>query len=438
MITNIRLWFSLMVVLAGTSFLSGQSIKTITEDGAWCWFSDPRAIYAGKEGNRQVITGWVTKEGDIEAASLNLTSGQISKKVIYPDLQEDDHDNPAFLELPDHRILSMFTWHGGKNGVIQSTTREPGDINTFEKPVVFKPKTDALLEKYKRETYTYANPFRLTEENNKIYAFGRWIGYKPNMITSTDNGKTWSDPQVVITSPELDTNNRPYVKYYSDGKSRIHLVFTDGHPRVEPLNSVYYCYYENGAFWRANGEQICTVDQLPFHPSDATVVYQATEEKGRSWVFDIAADDKGYPVIAYSRYPRLKVHDYYYARYDGTEWHDHKIIYSGPWFPEDVPDKTQREVNYSAGLTLDPVDPSVIFFSHVIDGIFEISRGETPDYGKHWGVTAVTRNSKYDNVRPFAPRYQQAGDKKMVFWMQNRSYIHYTDYDSSIKYMEFP
>src|SRR5690606_34494916 len=126
---------------------------------------------------------------------------------------------------------------------------------------------------------------------------------------------TWSEPRVVITSPEIDINNRPYVKYYSDGKSRIHMIFTDGHPAVEPLNSVYYCYYENGAFWKAGGEKICTVDELPFHPSDATVVYQATEEKGRAWIFDITADESDNPVIVYTRYPRVKTHDYYYARY---------------------------------------------------------------------------------------------------------------------------
>ena len=418
--------------------LSGQSVKTLTEDGAWCWFSDPRAIYAGDPEHRNIVTGWVTKSGDIEVTSLNIHSGKITKQIIYPELQVDDHDNPAFLELPDHRILTQFAWHGGDKGVIQNTTSRSQDITSFGENVVFKPKTDELLELYKRETYTYANPMKLSEEGNKIYSFGRWVGFKPNMITSSDNGQTWSPPRVVITSPELDINNRPYVKYYSDGKSRIHLVFTDGHPAVEPTNSVYYCYYENDAFWKSDGQKICNVDELPFHPTDATVVYQATEERGRAWIFDISADAQGRPVILYSRYPRIKQHDYYYTRWDGHGWHDHRIIYSGPWFPEDVHGERQRELNYSGGLTLDPVDPSVIYFSHVIDGVFEISRGETPDYGKTWGITPVTRHSQYDNVRPYVPRYQKTRDKKMVLWMQNKSYIHYTDYDSSILFMEFP
>ncbi len=428
----------LLIILPLSTSLSGQSIETMTDDGAWCWFSDPRAIYSGEEDNRMIVTGWVTSKGDVEVASLNLKTGEKKSNVIYAGLEIDDHDNPSLAELHDHRILTQFTWHSSNKGVIQNITTSPSDVTTFGPNKVFKPRIEALLEKYKRETYTYANPFRLAEENNKIYSFGRWIGYKPNMITSADNGKTWSDPRVVITSPEIDLNNRPYVKYYSDGKSRIHMIFTDGHPAVEPLNSVYYCYYEKGAFWKAGGEKICTVDELPFHPSDATVVYQATEEKGRAWIFDIAADERDYPAIVYIRYPRVKSHDYYYTRFDGSDWHDHKIIYSGPWFPEDVHGERQRELNYSGGLTLDPSDPSVIYFSHVIDGVFEISRGETPDYGKHWGITPVTRHSEMDNVRPYVPRYRHAGDKKMVFWMQNRSYIHYTDYDTSIKYMVFP
>lgn len=91
-------------------------------------------------------------------------------------------------------------------------------------------------------------------------------------------------------------------------------------------------------------------------------------------------------------------------------------------------------MNYSGGLTLDPTDPAVIYFSHIIDGKFEISRGETPDNGKTWGITPITRYSEYDKVRPYVPRYRQPGDKRVVLWMQNRSYIHYTDYDTMIQY----
>ncbi len=420
-----------------TYVLPAQTISTLTNDGAWCWFSDPRAIYTNQK-NGQIITGWVTKTGDIMSASLDLKTGKTLQKKLYTKLEIDDHDNPAFLELADQRILTQYTWHGGnKNGmgVIQNITEKPQNITTFSDSLVFKPQTAALLEKFKRETYTYANPFMLSGENNRIYSFGRWVGFKPNFITSDDNGKTWSDPVVVITSKELNTNNRPYVKYYSDGKSKIHLIFTDGHPNAEPLNSVYYCYYEKGAFWRADGSKIATVDQLPFNPSDASVVYKATPETGKAWIFDVVIDKKGRPVIAYTRYPTNQQHDYYYAVYDQGKWIDHLLINSGKWFPQTPDGKKEREENYSGGLTIDPLDPAVVYFSHEIDGVFELSKGKTSDLGKTWKMTPVTRNSKLDNIRPVIPRYKKKGDKNVLLWMQNNKYVHYTDYDSEIKWL---
>lgn len=411
-----------------------QNISTLTKDGAWCWFSDPRAIYTNGK-NEQVVTGWVTASGDIMAASLDLKSGKIESRKLYTKLEIDDHDNPAFLQLPDNSILTQYTWHGGnKNGmgVIQNTTSTSGQIATFSDSLVFKPQTPELLKKFVRETYTYANPFLLSKENNKVYSFGRWTGFKPNFITSTDNGKTWSDPVVVISSKKLDTNNRPYVKYYSDGKSKIHLLFTDGHPNSEPLNSVYYCYYENNAFWRADGSKIANFDQLPFHPSDATVVYKATAETGKAWIFDIVVDRKGRPVVAYTRYPTNEKHQYYYAVYDNGKWNDNHLIDSGKWFPQTPEGKKEREENYSGGLTIDPLNPTVVYFSHEINGVFEISKAETGNFGKTWKTTAITRNSTLDNVRPVVPRYKKPGDRNVLFWMLNRRYVHYTDYDSAI------
>lgn len=437
MIRNLLLTF---FFLSYCNSIYAQTVSTLTDDGAWCWFSDPRAIYS-KQKNGQIVTGWVTKSGDIMSASLDLKSGKIQQKRLYTKLEIDDHDNPAFLELTDNRILTQYTWHGGSKkgmGVIQNTTLQPRDVTTFSDSLVFKPQTPELLKKYVRETYTYANPFMLSGENHKIFSFGRWVGFKPNLITSTDNGKTWSDPVVVITSRELNTNNRPYVKYYSDGKSRIHLIFTDGHPNAEPLNSVYYCYYEKGAFWRADGSKIATMDQLPFHPSDATVVYKATPETGKAWIFDVVADEKGRPVVAYTRYPTNLQHQYYYAVYDGKKWIDNHLIDSGKWFPQTPEGKKEREENYSGGLTIDPIDPSIVYFSHEINDVFEISKAQTSDKGKTWKTTPITRNSQLDNVRPVIPRYKKKGDKNVLLWMQNRKYIHYTDYDSSILYQVLP
>ncbi|MGN6436038.1 MAG: BNR-4 repeat-containing protein [Agriterribacter sp.] len=430
-----RILFSLFLLSLCLSSFAQQTF-TLTNDGAWCWFSDPRAIYMQSEKGK-IITGWINKNGDVYAASLEPATGRIQEQKLYSQLEVDDHDNPAFLELANGNILAQYTWHGGsKNGmgVVQNITTQPRNVKSFGDAAVFKPFSEQLLQQFKRETYTYANPLRLKSEHNKIYSFGRWIGFKPNFITSVDEGRTWSEPRVIVTSKKLDVNNRPYVKYHSDGKSKIHLVFTDGHPNNEPLNSVYYCYYEKNAFWRIDGTLICTVENLPFHPENASVVYKATTETGKAWIFDIAVDKKGRPVIAYARYPTNQQHLYHYAVYNNNKWTDHLLIHSGSWFPEDVEGKKQREENYSGGMTLDPQNPATVYFSHDINGVFELSKATTNDIGKTWKITPITRNSKLNNVRPVIPGYKSRNDTTVLLWMRFRKYVHFTDYDSDIVY----
>ncbi|MDX1285752.1 MAG: BNR-4 repeat-containing protein, partial [Draconibacterium sp.] len=299
-----------------------QSIQTLSDDGAWCWFTNPRAIYYSDD---EIITGWVKKDGSVEVASLNIESNEKAFNNLFPQMEVDDHNNPAFTVLPDGNIFTMYTWHSTKNGVVSNTTSNGSDINSFGEKVIFKPKTEELLEKFPRETYTYANPYVLEEEGNKLFAFGRYTGFKPNLIISDDNGKTWNEKYVVMSDIPFTPGNRPYVNYYSDGKSKIHMIFTDGHPRNEPLNSVYYCYYEKGAFWKIDGTKICNLEALPFHVTDASVVYKASEEKGRAWIADIVVK-KDKPVILYSRHPEETDHRYHYAWYNPKEnkWEDYE------------------------------------------------------------------------------------------------------------------
>lgn len=427
------LFFTILITLiSGCSTVARYKIETLSNDGAWCWFSNPRAIYYN--GNT-IITGWVKKDGSVEAASLNLNSGEKLFKTLYPQLELDDHDNPAFAELPNGNILAMYAWHSTEKGVISNTTSNGGDIASFSDPVSFKPSNEDLLTRFPRDTYTYANPFVLANENNRLFVFGRWTGFKPNLIISDDNGETWDEKYVVISDNPFTPGNRPYVNYYSDGKSKIHLIFTDGHPRNEPLNSVYYCYYEAGAFWKADGSKICDLNQLPFEPKDASIVYKASEETGRAWIADIVVKDDQ-PVILYSRHPEETDHRYHYAWYNKQkdEWEDHEICRAGRWFPQTPEGEVEREPHYMGNMTLDPAHPETVYLSQQIDGRFEIEKYLTSDDGNTWKITPITSHSSYDQVRPYVPRNASGDSKTVVLWMENRKYIHYTDFDCSIKY----
>lgn len=426
---HIHLLF-IILLLSNYSLVAQFKIGNIGNDGAWCWFSDPRAIMVDDDN---LITGWVKSNGNIEAAILNLTSLETETSELYYHLEVDDHDNPAFTLTSDGQVLAMYTRHGKKDLFINTLPNFKVKFR-FSEPKLIHPIDDAELREFPRATITYANPYRLKEENGKIYCFGRWTGFKPNVMWSTDNGQTWSKSKVFITNYPFDQNNRPYVKYFSDGKSKIHIVFTDGHPRDEPTNSVYYVYYENGVFYNASGEKISTLDQVPFEPKDSSIVYTSNAQSGRAWIADISQDELGNPVILYTKSPTENNHEYWYSRYTGNTWIDYKICDSGKWFPQTPEGQKEREPHYFGGLAVHPDNANIIYLSRQINGIFEIERWTTDDFGASWESESITKDSQYDNVRPYIPHGLKSSDKEVVLWMENQSYVHYTNYKTVIKY----
>jgi hypothetical protein len=401
----------------------------LTNDGAWCWFSDPRAIYT--DGN--IITGWVKSDGTVEACLFRIVDRSIQTHDLYYKLERDDHNNPAFVKTGDNTILAMYTRHGYKDLFVNKFNCDYNDF-VFEGAQLVHPITRKELDKFPKESITYANPFMLTQESNRIYCFGRWTGFKPNLMWSDDNGMSWTKSRVFITSYPFDTNNRPYVKYSSAGRSKIHIVFTDGHPRVEPTNSVYYAYYENGAFYKADSSKLCNIESIPFEPREATVVYKSDVRQGRAWIADIGEDRGGNPVILYTKSPRETEHLYWYARFDGRDWSNNLICNSGRWFPKTPIGKVEPEPHYFGGMTVHPDNANVIYLSRQIKGVFEIERWETNDLGKTWKSAPITKDSNYDNVRPFVPRELKSSNSEIVLWMENLRYVHYTDFKSSIRY----
>jgi len=401
----------------------------LSHDGTWCWFSDPRAIMV----NNTLITGWVKSDGTIESAKFNIQTDSIQTTELYYKLEADDHDNPAFVLADSNQVIVMYTRHSRKDLFINRLANIESDFE-FSDPEFIHPFSEIELEKFPRKTMTYANPCRLENENGRIYCFGRWTGFKPNVMWSDDHGKNWSKSLVYITNYPFDSNNRPYVKYFSDGKSKIHIVFTDGHPRDEPTNSVYYACYQNGAFYKASGQKITTMQQIPFEPQDASIVYTSDTVNGRAWIADIGQDENGNPVILYTKSPTEANHEYWYTRYTEKGWINYKICDSGKWFPQTPKGQEEWEKHYFGGMTIHPDNCNIIYLSRQVNGIFEIERWETSDMGKTWKTEIVTQNSIYDNVRPYLPRGLKKGQPEIVLWMENQKYIHYTNFLTSIKY----
>jgi hypothetical protein len=398
--------------------MENHSIIELADSGAWCWFQDPRAIYVSGQRKR-TYAGWVTKDGKLQIGAYDHDSGQTEVATIRDDWGVDDHGNNSFLALPDNRIMIFYAQHN-KAGLFSRVTSNPEDIRTWDDETVVSD----------TERITYSHPAYLSDEK-KFYVFWRGESWKPTFSTS-DDGETWTSPKILIQDGGRESVGvRPYLKVASNGKSEIHFAFTDGHPAVEPENSIYYAKYRNGIFCKADGAVVGTMDDLPLNPRRGDVVYNGKTHRESSWIWDVAATGEGNPVIVYARFPSAEDHRYRYAHWIGNRWVDVELAPGGRWFPQTPLDEDERERYYSGGIAIDHENPNTVYLSRQIDGIFEIEQWTTHDSGENWTSHAITKNSEYGNVRPVVPRGREASDGT-VLWM-NGNYVHYTEFDTRIQ-----
>lgn len=391
--------------------------QVLAADGAWCWFQDPRAVFVADRHRRTYAT-WITRGGTLQVGGWDHDTRQVSAHDVKAGWGRDDHGSGSLLVLPDRRLMLFYSQHNGTGLHCRTTTRSE-DIGEWDEEVTVSTAT----------RITYPNPVYLRDEA-LMYVFWRGPDWKPAFATSRD-GKAWSAPRMLLRDENSkDDSVRPYVKIASDGRSSIHFAFTDGHPRDEPHNSIHYVRYERGTFHAADGTKLGAMDELPLAPRKRCQVYDGQRLGMRAWIWDVAQDRRGFPVIAYTRLPEADDHRYHYARWDGSAWTDTEITPGGSWFPQTPTLRREREPHYSGGMALDHADPSVVYVSRPVAGHFEIERWVTGDGGGTWSTTPITVASSQGNVRPVVPRGFD-GNGSHVIWMRGR-YVHYTNFSTEI------
>lgn len=411
--------------------VTSESYRSVTFNGAWCWFSDPRAVYyEGK--HKRTYTGWVDNYGDIYVAYYDHETKEIESKVLYDNFEIDDHDTPSIMFDKEGKLLIFFNAHMiGIQPLYLVKATEPESIESWgEVKKLYL--NDENLSDLGSMNHTYTNPIRLSAENDRIYLFWRGVDGKPSYSFSDDNGDSWATGKIFFMPERIYGFRRPYTKIYSDGVSKIHITVTDGHPRNEKENNIYYMYYEDGAFYKADGTKIKDIGDDPVLPSEADKVYDAKNGGAKAWNWDIAQDENGYPVIAYAKFPDDENHIYCYARWDGKKWNSYDLINSGGWFPETLEGLVEPEPNYSGGMNIDHESPNTMYLSVKRDSVFEIEKWISKNGGKSWEVEKITEGSVKDNIRPFAVRGAGEDNPLQLLWMQNTRYYHFA-YSSKLK-----
>jgi hypothetical protein len=372
------------------------AIFQLTGDGAWTWFNDPRAIY----DDGKIITGWVTRSGDIEFASHNLTTHDTTILPLDRGFDADDHVNPSFLKNPDGTITAFYAPHGGPDVRSVKITRGTNNFCTADRPTLV-PRTNE--DPPGSWGWSYTNPFYLSHER-RLYLASRGPNFNP-VIRVCENG-AWGSAKHFI----LNQNERPYVKYDSNGLDRISFAFTDAHP-LGHRNNIYFASYRDGVYWRPNGTKIRSITDGPLTMEDAQAAIVYTGDN--SWIWDVATDSSGHPIAVFASFPTTDAHRYHWSRWDGSQWLDRVLVDNAGGSIAPATD----EFHYSGGIAVDHTNPNIVYLSRqTAPEQWDLEQWKTRDNGETWSHLTIASAKGVKNIRPFVPLGRPA-HTEMVLWM---------------------
>ena len=442
MYTMKRILISITMVVAAMLGLAAQEMSSgniVANEGAWCWFADPRAMhYENTDGTiNATYLGYIDVHGNVKATQYDWVSHRKTDILVRSYFQPDDHNNPTFVVLPDERVMIFYTRHTDEPKIWYRISHKPGDITTLgdEKFLATANNT------------TYPSPFILSDDPNHIYLCWRGINWHPTIARITmpdanDDCQFDFGPKQIVQS----TGARPYAKYQSNGKDKIYLAYTTGHPDNEMPDWLYFNVIDinhgDGPILRdISGNQLSVIADGPhnvnkqssYASAHPTAIVDNTSGI-RNWVWQVALDKDENPVIAYPHIDDAKTtHVYWYARWTGSEWRRTWVQYGGHAFHQNW---NQTERCYSGGMSIDPDNINDLYLSiptaggaYNKDGVYEIWRYTIDDEGNVSGSEQITKNSAKNNSRPFfipgsgkSPMRLGWMNGEYYYWMVNKSY----------------
>lgn len=395
---------------------------TTAPAGGWCWFNGPSAVH----GSGKTYLGYLKgTNGDLCLRTVDDTTRAVSgETVIYPAFQQDDHDAPSILVRNSDGVICMaYALHVGDlyyGDAASAGALPPAIPDARQRNITASAGGGPTAPS--GPGYTYAGLAQLSAIADTLWIWCRWhdaggtahISY----TKSTNNGTTWG--------ARVDVAHVTYHQFAVNGSDRIDFVASQhGDEATDPGDhSIYHFYYvaSTDKYYKSDGTEITA--SRPFAMSDMSVVYADTGT--HAWLWDIAIDASGKPVIVYATFPGNdgSDHRYNYARWTGSAWTNHEFATAGGRIPTGDQPAGNHQAFYSGGVCLDHADPRTVYASIGLGGgRWDMYRYRTGDGGATWSSAALTSSGK--NIRPMA--VQGADASLQAIWFEG-TYTTYVDY----------
>jgi hypothetical protein len=410
-----------------TDAVSGKLIQ-FNDNGGWCWYQDERAVVDTKGGKLVIgsVASGGSRTGNIEAVVYNLSTGSKVGPTKLGNLSIDDHNAPGIVIRPDGKYVAMYCGH--RIDCITRWSIFDGTSWSSEKTFNWN-SAGCPWAGASTNMVTYSNPWYMGSD---IYSAVRSVGTDPAILTSTDDGSSWSYYGRLMSTKQTGYV-AGYFKYWGNNTDRIDFVGTEAHPR-DFDTSLYHGYIQDGKVYDSmgtvkdnslkdtNASTTTSVDINTYTPVFKTGSTIGGVKLEHAWNHDIVRYADGtVAILGQARVTGTGTDDpdkrFLYFRFDGKSWKSTYLVRGGSKL-------YSSEQDYTGLSALDPDNPNIIYVSSTYDprddktktSKHEIYQGVTCDNGATWKWTPITQGSTMDNVRPIVPKWDSS--HTALLWMR--------------------
>lgn len=150
------------------------TVVELTPDGAWSWFSEPRAFCVGDT----LVAAWVTSDGRLQTGVCGLETLETGFFDVVTEFESDDHSHPILVRTRDGRYSAFYSIHAGASTfMMYRVTLEPHDMSEWSTPRDIETNTPGF------GGVTYPNPVSARRSADTLLVFWRGANWNPTFTT---------------------------------------------------------------------------------------------------------------------------------------------------------------------------------------------------------------------------------------------------------------